>query len=154
MENDWCLYVFVREDLSSMNHGKALAHSGHATSQAILSGMSKTGVSDDIREWLSQADDFGTQINISVPYNKWFSLLVEATSNNLHCGQVVDPTYPYIISKEMLELIDSKLHTHIPLDIGKGKVLCCRREVTAGWIFTRKSHPFVQSNIKQFKLAK
>lgn len=156
MENDWTLYVAVREDLKSMNHGKGLAHSGHAAMQCAFEGMAH--FAEEYKEYISQTNHgFGTQINLSIPYEDWFQLLQDGVTflpNPRMAGVICDPTYPYIVDKEMYELIPETIHTSSPVDIGKVKVLCTRSERTAIWFFARKSDPFVKQYLKKYKLAK
>jgi len=154
MENDWVLYVAVREDLKSMNPGKALAHSGHAAMQATVYG--KKYFENDFNEYLSQASDFGTQINLSIPYQDWFDLRLTFLlfGYNYKSNIVYDPTYPYVVNKELASLISDEIHTSEPIDIGKGNVLCMRNEATAIWFFVRKSDEFVLNYLKKYKLAK
>jgi len=63
---------------------------------------------------------------------------------------VCDPTYPYIIDNEILPLIDSKVHTLPPEDIGSEKYMCFRKEFTAVYVFGLKS--LVGSLVSNFPL--
>ena len=135
-----CLYVIVRTDMPSMNNGKAQAHSGHAVSafeeaaiiQPLENGQKPNELVQLWRKMTKQG--FGTQINLKVPWNDvkrivsiiYNDILVhgDLSSSPLMAELVTDPTYPYLVpNKEILDLIDPKLHTMDPYCLADGQYL-------------------------------
>lgn len=154
MEPNYVLYVFVRTDMSSMNPGKAQAHSGHAANafihkNAILPLRAGMEVTPSVAAWMAQTPfGFGTQINLKAPWNEVVSLVIEIESQRLSpitAEIIVDPTYPYIVDNEIIDLIDPKKHTAPWLDIGNGRWVCHRKEETAAYVFgdKRDLEPFL-----------
>jgi len=145
------LYVFVRTDLPSMNPGKAQAHSGHAANAFINENAIKhlragNGIRPIVAEWMMATPfGFGTQINLK---GDWVDVVetVAAWCEQGGKGELIaDPIYPYIVDSEIATFIDSKVHTADPVDLGDGRVLCHRHELTAAYLFGYKEdlEPFV-----------
>ena len=53
------LYIFMRNDLPSMNVGKAMAQASHASAQLVTNYSSKY---EDIKNWAKEGKGFGTTI--------------------------------------------------------------------------------------------
>lgn len=143
------LYIFVNTDLPSMNPGKAQAHSGHAANSfvyqnCIVPMRSGQQVDESVLEWMSATTQgFGTQINLKAPWEE-----VEYLVNRKVVPKselVIDPTYPYIVDREVARLINICFHTIDPIDLGNGKFICHRKEATAAYLFGYKDElePFV-----------
>ena len=62
----------------------------------------------------------------------------------------VDPTYPYLVSKEIFGLLPESVHADKPIFLADGTVLCFRDEVTTGFIFGEK--PKLEVLLKRFRL--
>lgn len=139
------LYVFVNTDLPSMNPGKAQAHSGHAANAfinkaAIQPMRAGKELRHDVQTWMAETPfGFGTQINLKGEWNEVVHAVANAAEAGAVAELVIDPTYPYIVDKEIVKLIDPKVHTKIPYDLEDGRFLCCRQEVTAAYIFYFKN---------------
>lgn len=149
------LYVFVRTDMPSMTPGKAQAHSGHAANafvhkhivKRLENGLTGLALDSSVVEWMNSTNQgFGTQINLK---GDWANVVATHFSVYMHLDIisdiVTDPTYPYIVDAEVLELIPKELHTVQPIKLDNGKVLCHRRESTAIYFFGTKERlkPFV-----------
>lgn len=146
------LYVFVRTDLASMTPGKAQAHSGHAANAFINQHYIKqlnrgNGIATPVLEWMAATPfGFGTQINLK---GEWEDVVgtaaVVSESGKGVCEIVTDPTYPYIVDREIVGLIDPKLHSVEPTQLDDGRWLCHRHQHTAAYIFGYKSElePYV-----------
>lgn len=148
------LYVAVREDLMSMTPGKAMAHSGHAASRhAHL--YSDT---DLYKEWAKQGQGFGTQINLSIPFEDWGTARHMAELYSIPSSVVIDPTYPFIVPTELLPMIDVKQLTSEPVLINDKKYMCTRRETTAFFVFLDRddeSHvEYHERYLKKYSRAK
>lgn len=151
MEKLPVLYVFVRTDLPSMNPGKAQAHSGHAANAFINENAIKhlragNAIRPIVQEWMGATIyGYGTQINLK---GDWVDV-VETVASWCETGGkgelVADPTYPYIVDSEIVNFIDTKVHTADPIDLSNGKFLCHRHELTAAYLFGYKDQlePYV-----------
>lgn len=139
------LYVFVRTDLQSMNPGKSQAHSGHAANAFIYTNViEKMQAGDKIKpniwHWMqSTGQGFGTQINLKAPWDEVLRVVAIAQEQNIAADIITDPTYPYIVNSEILNLLNANLHSAAPVDIGNGMWACSRSEQTAAYIFGMKS---------------
>ena len=139
------LYVFVNTDLPSMTPGKMAAHSGHAANafvfkNYIVPNQAAQKVSDSVFGWMSQTRfGFGTQINLKAPWHEVVMLVNELENSSIAFAEMIfDPTYPYIVDREVVKLIDKTLHTSSPVQLDNGNYLCCRKEATAAYIFGDK----------------
>lgn len=148
------LYLLIRNDLDSLNPGKAVAHGAHAANQfthemdeylsANLNTECSSTVSDIMLDrmyqtWKKSANGFGTTIALSVNYRELTTAVqIAKTFSTLRAGETVDPTYPYILHKEYADLIR---HTdeYPPSPLSNGMMMCLREEVTAAYIFGDKS---------------
>ena len=68
---EYKLYLLVRNDLISMNIGKAIAQAAHAANQFAF----KHGVNEHVKRWQSEGDGFGTTITLSVDNTTLNSIL-------------------------------------------------------------------------------
>ena len=140
-ENYPVLYVIVRNDIPSMNPGKAEAHSGHAASKFVydaMKGKSKPGNSR-FKKWVEAADGFGTQINLNGSIEDIICIedyLDDVNSfhvpHDIETARVVDPTYPFFCPITG----DLKL----------------RNECTAFYIFGMKDDPVLIKATQHMKL--
>jgi hypothetical protein len=108
--SDYILYVIVRNDLASMNPGKAEAHSGHAASAFLYDAFVKHKKSSSLykmaKSWAGKRG-FGTQINLdgsiddietTVTYLESNDFItIPSSSNNaiVFYDYIIDKTYPY-----------------------------------------------------------
>ncbi len=139
---DHRLYIIVREDLPSLNPGKAMAQVCHAGSQAaqVMQGDEAYG------QWLRQADNFGTTIVLSE--DKYYPLkrcISECQQRGFNAAVIVDPTYPFLIDPEIIPFLDVvnctvdfsfDINTEILTEDGKHPAT--RKEETCGWVFVRE----------------
>lgn len=147
------LYVFVNTGLPSMNPGKAQAHSAHAANafihQCVIKPMRSgvTSVWQPVDAWMASTPfGFGTQINLKAPWNEVVELVAELSESKIAAAEiVVDPTYPYIVDSEIVNLIDSDLHTVAPIKLDDGRFVCHRKQATAAYVFgdKRDLEPFL-----------
>lgn len=141
------LYVWVRK-LPSMNHGKALAHSGHAASQMAY----VCGGNEMYNKWVSSGPGFGTQINLDhgdVWPEDVFDKIQEIAGYST--GYVTDPTYPFLVDAEIVDYLNPDLVIRVKF-VGD-KMLCTRSQETAFWAFVDANDPEIKTIIEQFALA-
>lgn len=151
------LYVFVNTDLPSMNPGKAQAHSGHAANafinQYVIKPM-RSGNMDlyaPIKEWMGATPfGFGTQINLKGDWASVRNTVTDYANSDGMAEMVIDPTYPYIVDAEVVKLIDPNIHTAIPIDLGDGRFVCHRKEMTAAYLFGYKDE--LEKYVSQYPL--
>jgi hypothetical protein len=160
-----CLYVFVNTDLESMNFGKAMAQSSHVANAFVCHAIidhelliDPTNIVYDLQQaavdwYKSTPQGFGTQSNLKSNdfMNDLYKIETAADINQWMFGQVVDPTYPFEVSKEIFELLDkSKIVSSFVK--GDGKVLCTRAEITGFYVFGDRDDPEFKSFMRQWKL--
>jgi hypothetical protein len=119
--NDYpVLAIFMRNDLESLNPGKAVAQGSHAANQMETVVRARKDLKDVFASWKQDAQGFGTAL---VFEDKWYNIesvvnmVVESKNPEVVSGVVLDPTYP---------LRDGQVTHHIPLH-------------TCAWIFGMKS---------------
>jgi peptidyl-tRNA hydrolase len=113
------LYILMRQDLASMNPGKAVAQGAHAANQMARSARfpaetdPRTPLMRDshaiwLDSWEAQTGaGFGTTITLAVGEREMREAVEIAERLGLHAGITHDPTYP---------LWDGKTLHLIPLD--------------------------------------
>ena len=138
----------MRNDLPSLNAGKAMAQASHA-SNAFIHDATKTFTNKDklkgpvqlgVEKWQSETPHgFGTVIVLSAN-KKQIDDIYENTFLPVDSivGLVVDPTYPYIVNSEVAALINEKHHTVNPIHKSDGNVVLHRQEVTCAYLFGNK----------------
>lgn len=131
MSENYILYILMRNDLPSMNGGKAMAQASHASNAFVK----KYGQSKAVKEWsLETAQGFGTVIVLIA--NK--KQIDSAVHNSDVADVVIDPTYPYIVNSEIADLIDKSNHSVEPIVKSDGSVVLHRKEVTCAYVFGTK----------------
>lgn len=143
------LYLLMRDDLNSMNGGKAVAHGAHAANQFMFEMERRmdadhekgSALCDEVhayKAWADSAKGFGTTIALSMSLKELQTVVMVANSIGCMAAETVDPTYPYVLHKEYAGLITHP-EAYPPSPIGGGKMLCLREEITAGFVFGDKS---------------
>ena len=128
------LYILMRTDLPSMNAGKAMAQASHASNQFIhhhRRSLSTEG-------WAEKSTGFGTVLVLGATYSELNSIITNTQNDQVVSDRVVDTTYPYVVSNEIVSLISKSKHTFPPVMLENGNSVCVRREVTCAYIFGEK----------------
>lgn len=137
------LYIFVRNDLPSMNAGKAMAQASHASAQFVnILSNDKTEMDKNyFDEWLNEGEGFGTTIVLEGSLENINKILYKY-SDDWWQGDIIDATYPFKAQKELLDIIDPKTlkeHNLYVIDNAKedkyGMIQCTRNEHTCSWLF-------------------
>lgn len=150
------LYLLCRTDMPSMGHGKTVAQAAHAANQfaeehIIKPLLNEVLPNDTVMDWRTQADGFGTTITLDVSSRTDMEAVVEAANElRFRAGIVIDPTYPYVVDREMFALIPKDVHTDDPVFLGDGTVLCFRNEATTAYVFGDKRD--LEVLLKRFRL--
>ena len=119
------LYILMRNDLDSLNPGKAMAQASHASNQ-FVHNIKEGGMIDYelFNMWSNETTQgFGTVLVLSVNETQLRSCIMMADKHLARCGIVHDPTYP---------IQDGEIVHHIPLD-------------TCGYIFGDKDDPMINA---------
>ncbi len=127
------LYILMRNDLDSLNPGKAMAQASHASNQ-FVHNVTSGSISIDkelYNMWSNETTQgFGTVLVLSVNEAQLQSSIMMADKHLSHCGIVHDPTYP---------IQDGDVVHHIPLD-------------TCGYVFGDKDDPVITAILGLFPL--
>jgi len=100
IENAPILYVLMREDVPDYQPGKALAQANHAGTTFCIDAGQVFGLNinhflvEPFREWVQEANGFGTCIVLGCDYAEMIRRVEIARSHNLIAGVIHDPTYP------------------------------------------------------------
>lgn len=144
---DLYAYCLVRTDLPSLGAGKAIAHGMHAGNQltwreVVVPMKAGKDVDPDVIAWHEMADGFGTAIALGDKNQidlKTLNAVIDAAQKlGFVADVVVDPTYPYLVDKEIAGLLDPTIHTIAPVNGPAGQMLCFRREITTAYVFGDK----------------
>lgn len=109
-EVEYVLYILMRDDLASLNPGKAMAQAAHVGSQVaehVGFLLHDKPLGKHYRTWASQAQGFGTTLTLAASWPeiemafKALELTLKATAAvhpqtalDIASGIIHDPTYP------------------------------------------------------------
>ena len=132
------LYILMRNDIQSMNPGKAMAQAAHASNEFV----GNYGDLDTVRNnWMGSNPHieakrhFGTTIVLAVNYEQLISVLELAFTKKVPCGQVWDETYPFQTTHEIASLIPHDRQSAPAIYKDNGQVTMFRNELTCGYVF-------------------
>jgi len=141
------LYILLRNDLSSMNPGKAIAQGSHAANAFVQhfhgfaqehNSKSKhsrleTATMNGFNEWENSTHQgFGTVLVLEANMSSIYSVVNSFRGLQYITGVIHDPTYP---------IVDGEVVHHIPLD-------------TCAYVFVpnKETDQIASSSLKQFPL--
>lgn len=145
---DLYAYTLVRTDLPSLGAGKAIAHAMHAGNQMtwreVVEPLQRgEEPNQDVMEWHQMANGFGTTIALGngneLPLSTVRAVVEAARQLGFVADVVVDPTYPYLVDKEIVPLMNPEVHTMAPVPGPKDFMVCFREEVTTAYVFGDKA---------------
>lgn len=125
-------YVLIRNDLHSMNVGKAIAQASHCVSQFMCK------YPKDAKKWCDEADGFGTTIVLEGKQEELETFMRYINNEKYFCGDIIDPTYPFKLQKEIIPFLVEGLNDIQVVDYNEdpyGMVKATRKEYTASWFF-------------------
>lgn len=147
MEKELYAYCLVRTDLPSLGAGKAVAHAMHAGNQltwreVVVPMREGKEVNPDVIAWHEMANGFGTAIALGDKNQLdivTINAVVDAAKKlGFVADHVVDPTYPYLVDREIVKLLDPSIHTMPPVPGPNGHMVCFRKEVSCAYVFGEK----------------
>lgn len=144
VDNDYRLYILVRNDLQSLSSGRAIAQASHATSVF----ESCFGERSDVKDWKDQTDQaFGTTIVLSASKDKIDKLFSNHyIKRSLVKGWVTDPDYVIRVTHEVAHFMKNvKGISFIPTSSDEKTIAFTRAEKTCAFIFGKKEElsPFI-----------
>jgi peptidyl-tRNA hydrolase len=92
------LYILMRNDLQSLNAGKAMAQAAHAANQFVFENEKNPLLST---HWRGVLGAFGTTIVLAVDETILCHKLMDAASRRVISGTVYDETYPFVTNTEI-----------------------------------------------------
>lgn len=149
------LYVLMRNDLTSLNTGKAMAqatHAGHALT-AKVEKLQNEKLTELYVNWANTTrQGFGTTIVLSVNVKELVETVSMLEDNvGIATEAVYDPTYPYIVDNEFANLIPETVDTSKRFQ-KDGKTVMFRNEITCGYVFGDKNSFEIRTMLKKFPL--
>ena len=138
-KTEYRLYILIRNDLQSLNSGKAMAQAAHAANSLTA----EWGHLNEVREYTNRATPFGTAIVLSVDKDTLVQRLKRASmrEGTVPYGPVWDTTYPFNTTTEIAALIPKKTLTSPTIVKDDGRAICFRKEITCGYIFVGAGTP-------------
>jgi len=123
----------MRNDLPSLNAGKAMAQAAHAANSLTA----EWGHTNGVQEWTNKENQFGTTIVLSVTKADIEHALRRAQMRDgvVPHGPVWDQTYPFITTTEIAALVPKRILTAPSIVKEDNKVIMFRRELTCAYIF-------------------
>jgi hypothetical protein len=127
------LYILMRNDLPSMNAGKAMAQAAHAANAFAATW----GHLSSVKEWAKEGKTFGTTIALAADKDTIGKVLKRAhmRDGTVPFGPVYDDTYPFITTTEIAALIPKSKFTAPPIAKEDNRVMCFRKELTCAYVF-------------------
>lgn len=146
MEKDLAVYVLVRNDLPSMNPGKAMAQVHHAGVQMIIKYNDTRLVKEYIKQGTEQeADCFNTTLVLSATLSQIQNAVdIAERYIGVPCGIVEDPSYPFFVDPELALFVEKDKNVKRIGPAGD-KELFVRPEITCGWILLDRNDPVLRS---------
>jgi peptidyl-tRNA hydrolase len=131
------LYILMRNDLPSLNAGKAMAQASHASNQFVQS-CSRGDMADAVKEWTQQTPaGFGTVLVLSASGQQISEAMDKINGRDCVGQVVVDPSYPYRTNLELSQLIPISTDS-IPREVRGDTVNLWRTEYTCAFVFGTK----------------
>lgn len=154
MADELYLYLLVRTDMPSMKYGKGVAQGAHAanlfTDREIIKRLvAGKKPNEAAMAWRAEGSGFGTTITLDVDKVKMNAVVEAADALGFAAGISTDPTYPYIVDKEIFPLIREDVHTDKPVFL-RDTVVCFRAEQPCAYVFGKKDELAIL--LRQFNL--
>lgn len=141
------LYILIRNDLHSMNTGKAIAQSSHCVSQFM------TKYPKDAKEWCKEADGFGTTVVMEGSQEEIEKFMCgNIRHKGYENGDIIDPTYPFKLQEEIIPFLVEGLNDIQVVDYNTdpyGMVKATRKEYTASWFYFPANCQEIEPELKE-----
>jgi peptidyl-tRNA hydrolase len=131
---EYILYILMRNDLPSMNPGKAMAQASHAANAF----MHRCGKAAEPKEWAaSTSQGFGTVLVLAGNETQIEEAVIAGKKEGYFSEVIVDPSYPCMVDREIAGLINTGFETAPRVERGD-KVVIFRKEATCAYVFGTK----------------
>lgn len=158
------LYIISRNDLGSLNPGKATAQCAHGAN-AMVSRCNHERPLREIKQdfslgklfesWrLQTPQGFGTTIVLAGKMQELVdvSVFLKNYAGAAIHGFTYDPTYPLIVPQEIVPLLDRQMLAEDPVYLDDSRVLLQYNETTNFWALVDKDDPEIQNLFAKFPL--
>ena len=151
---DLAVYVLVRNDLPSMNPGKAMSQCHHAGVQM----MGRYGNHALVKEYISAgmaqgANWFNTTLVLTANEKEIGDTVMNiARLDGVLCGEVVDPSYPFAADGEIARLLEKNPKITRVKTFDNGMVLLTREELTCVWFLVDRDNTELGDLFARFSL--
>lgn len=141
IKHDYAVYIMARTDLPSMNSGKLGAQIHHSGVQMAVR-LAKDPLFNKYLEAGRDegADNFSTTIVLAASKDDIERVLPACASQRytMWSGKVVDPTYPFVVDREISNLITGATFVE---HIDERRSLFTREELTCAWFIGDREDP-------------
>lgn len=146
MDKDLAVYVLVRNDLPSMNPGKAMAQVQHSGVQMMVKYKNDKLVKEYIENGIEQgADCFNTTLVLSASLQQIQNAVgIAEKIAGVPCDTVLDPSYPFFVEPELAQFVEKDPNV-TRIGPAGNKELFVRPEITCGWILLDRNDPVMRS---------
>ena len=140
LKAEYRLYILMRNDLASLNAGKAMAQAAHAANHLTA----EWGECDEVKEYSSRGNPFGTAIVLAVNQETLLERLklFQSMDYEVPWGAVWDTTYPFNTTTEIAALIPKGKLTAPTIVKEDGRATCFRNEITCGYVLVNAIEAF------------
>lgn len=149
---DLAVYILSRNDLPSLNPGKAMAQIHHAGVQMMSKYHSSPLVKEYINTGIKEgADHFNTTLVLEAQALDIKICIKQAKKiKDVECGMIIDPSYPFFMDND--ELISFMPAVTLVGKTANGKVLMTRKELTCAWFLGDRNQPDFKNLFLSFPL--
>lgn len=163
------LYILVRNDLKSMNPGKAMAQASHASNAfekamssdraKLVQGKMEDDELEKMRPIIGMADQwktetcqgFGTVLTLAVNEVQMRTAVDVANNLGFTAEVIHDPTYPILIPIELGQAL-SEMDNHSVFQVGEHNNYLTIPLDTCAYVFGDKNDPMLEAVVGRFPL--
>ena len=171
-ETNPVLYILMRDDLPSMNAGKAMAQASHASNAFVYGELKrwadhpiKTGwekfkmflglsqfVDDDFLKWVNgTSQGFGTVLVLAMNERSMRSTVMVADMMGFNTDVIHDPTYPILVPPELGSTL-IEMNNHSVFEVGKNRNYVTIPLDTCAYVFGDKNDSVLEVIVGHFPL--
>lgn len=135
MQRNLTVYVLIRNDLPSLNAGKAAAQVHHAGVQMVSQHHNHPLVKQYISDGKAAgAEHFNTTLTLGATEAQILKIMENVVHPNLLKGYIYDPTYPFFVDKEIAPLLAANKKVVRTGVVNGTTELFVRKELTCAWL--------------------
>lgn len=141
----------MRDDLDTMNHGKAMAQTSHASNAFMHIADRKNAL---VKDWISgTTQGFGTVLTLAVDENQMKTAVKVAGLMGFQSEIIHDPSYPILIPTDLGKILYN-IHNHAvsTFTVGENFNYLTVPMDTCAYIFGNKNDPLLAAIVGRFPL--